>query len=247
VSARIARRVLAEAAGTALLVGIGTGAIVLSAGVGGVPQWELAVAWYVAVLVPIALFVETSGAHLNPAVTLGLVVSGRVAWHEVPAYVLGQFAGAFLGSAGVALSLGTQARLGSTVPSTSAIAAFSAEATFTAMLVAAVFFLADRGEGRLRWRLTVPPLVVGISTYIIGPFTGSSLNPARTIAPAVLSGTFTDLWIYLTAVPLGAFLVGVTWRPRSVDRLDRGPGRRLSDEGEPAPRVHGGREGSDGR
>lgn len=231
----VPRRVLAEAAGTALLVGIGTGAIVLSAREGGVPQWELALAWFFAVLLPIVLFVETSGAHLNPAVTLGLAVSGRIAWREVPEYALGQFAGAFLGSAAVALLVGRGAHLGSTIPSTSLAAAFGGEAVFTAALLAAVFFLADRGEGDHRWRLTLPPLVVGVSTYVIGPLTGSSLNPARTVAPAVLSGTFTDLWVYLAAVPLGALLAGLAWRPSSVDRLDRGPGRRRPGEEERDP------------
>ena len=221
----LGRRFLAEAVGTALLVGIGTGAIVLSARGGGIPQWEMALAWFLAVLIPIVLFVGVSGAHLNPAVTLGLAASGRIAWGETPEYVLGQFAGAFLGSGIVAISLGTEAHLGSTVPSTSPLAVFFGEALFTAVLLAAVFVLADRGEGLFRWRLALPPLAVGISTYIIGPLTGSSLNPARTIAPAVLSGSFTELWVYLVAVPLGALCVAVAWRPTSVDRLDRGPGR----------------------
>jgi aquaporin NIP len=225
VSSSIWKRFLAEGAGTALLVGIGTGAIVLSARAGGVPQWELAVAWFSAVLVPIVLFIGISGAHLNPAVTLGLAASGRIGWVETPVYVLGQFAGSFVGSAAVAVSCGTAAHLGSTVPSTNLVTAFGVEGAFTAGLVAAVFLLADRGEGPFRWRLALPPLVVGVSTYVIGPLTGSSLNPARTIAPAVLSGTFSDLWVYLTAIPVAALLVAAAWRPRSVDRLDRGPGR----------------------
>jgi aquaporin NIP len=229
VNPSLGRRFLAEGAGTALLVGIGTGAIVLSARAGGVPQWELAVAWFFAVLVPILLFVGISGAHLNPAVTLGLAASGRIDWREVPEYVLGQFAGAFLGSACVAVFLGTEAHLGSTLPSTTAFALFIAEASFTAALIAAVFALADRGEGRFRWRLALPPTVVGLSTFIIGPLTGSSLNPARTIAPAVLSGSYTDLWVYLIAVPIGALVVALVWRPRSVDLSDRGPGRIAVD------------------
>jgi len=219
------RRFLAELAGTALLVGIGTGAVVLAARIGGIPQWELASAWFAAVLVPILLFIEVSGAHLNPAVTLGLAASGRIAWKETPVYVLGQFSGAFLGSGAVAILLGTGAHLGSTLPSTDLATAFLGEACFTAALIGAVFVLSDRGEGPVRWRLTLPPLVVGVSTYVIGPLTGSSLNPARTIAPAVLSGSFTDLWLYLVSVPLAALLVAFAWRPRSVDRLDRGPGR----------------------
>jgi len=222
-------RVAGEAAGTALLVGIGTGSIVLGARLGGIPQWTLAIAWFLAVLIPIVVFIELSGAHLNPIVTLSLALSGRIAWREVPPYVLGQLAGAFLGSAMVLGTLGNLAHLGATVPAQGDVArAFAGELVFTAALVAAVFVLADRGEGLYRWRLVLPPAVVGLSTYVIGPWSGSSLNPARTLAPALLSGTFTDMWVYLTAVPLGACLVAALWRPKAVDRFDRGPGRRLT-------------------
>jgi glycerol uptake facilitator-like aquaporin len=222
-----ARRWLSELVGTALLVGIGTGTIVESARVGGIPLWLMVLAWTAAVLLPILLFVEISGAHLNPAVTFSLAASGRIAWRDVPPYVASQLAGAFLGSGLVWGALGGGARLGATVPSSGdLLRAMIGEMAFTALLVAAVFVLADLGEGRGRWRLLLPPAVVGAATYVIGPYTGSSLNPARTIAPALLSGTFTDLWAYLVFVPLSALVVAELWRPRSVDVLDRGPGRR---------------------
>ena len=218
--------IAAEVGGTALLVGIGTGSIVWGARIGGVSQWVLAVAWFGAVLIPILLFIQASGAHLNPAVTLALASSGRISWRETPAYVLGQFAGAFLGSAVVWAVLGNAAHLGATVPADgNVVIAFALEVAFTAALVAGVFTLSDLGEGRGRWRVLLPPGVVGVSTFLIGPLTGSSLNPARTVAPAVLSGTFTDIWVYLIAVPLAALVVAAVWKPRAVDRLDRGPGR----------------------
>lgn len=220
-------RAAAETAGTALLVGIGTGSIVLGVRLGGIPLWFTAVAWFSAVLIPIVLFIRLSGSHLNPAVTLALAVSGRIAWREVPYYVLGQVCGAFAGSACVYAAFGNVAHLGATVLIEGGILRdFPAELVCTGALVAAVFVLSDFGEGRGRWRVLLPPTVVALATYVIGPWTGSSLNPARTLAPAVLSGTYADLWVYLTAVPLGALVVAVLWRPRSVDRLDRGPGRR---------------------
>jgi glycerol uptake facilitator-like aquaporin len=193
---------------------------------GGIPPVVLAGAWFLAVLIPIALFIRISGAHLNPAVTLALATSGRVAWREVPFYVFGQISGAFLASATILGVVGNAAHLGATVPAQgNVLRAFPAELAFTAALVIAVFIVSDFGEGRVRWRILLPPAVVGLSTYLIGPWTGSSLNPARTLAPAILSATYTDLWVYLTAVPLGALLIAALWRPRSVDRLDRGPGR----------------------
>ncbi len=223
------RRWAAEFAGTALLVGIGTGTVVGAGRLGGIPQWAMAVAWFLAVLIPVVLFVEVSGAHLNPAVTLALALSGRVAWETTPGYWVAQFCGAVVGSLTVLGTLGSGSHLGATVPVPGKLfLAFVAEAAFTALLVAAVFTLADRGEGRARWRLGLPPAAVGLSTYLIGPLTGSSLNPARTLAPALLSRTYTDLWLYLTAVPLAAVVVAAAWRPRSVDVEDRGPGRRAA-------------------
>jgi MIP family channel proteins len=226
VTAANAPRWLAEFVGTALLVGIGTGAIVAVASRGGIPLWQMALVWVGAVLVPVVLVVRVSGAHLNPAVTLALAVSGRIAWRELPPYVVSQCAGAFLGSVVVSVAIGRSAELGATVPHTTNLPlVFAGEWGFTALLIATVFVLSDRGEGSGRWRLLLPPLAVGSSTFVIGPISGSSLNPARSLAPAVLSGTYTDLWVYLVATVAAAIVVALLWKPRSVDRLDRGPGR----------------------
>lgn len=220
---RAFRTLAAEVAGTALLVAIGTGSIVGAASLGGAAQWELAVAWFLAVLCPILLFVDISGAHLNPAVTLALAGSGRVAWAEVPLYVAGQLGGALLGSAAVLAFLGPAAHLGATLPLDGDILrTLVLEGAFTALLVATVFVLADRGAGRFRWRLLLPPAAVGLSTFLIGPYTGSSLNPARSVAPAILSGTFTDLWVYLAATMLAALVLAVLWKPRWSDPTEHG-------------------------
>jgi MIP family channel proteins len=226
VPSSLLHRCLAEVAGTALLVAIGTGTIVAAGNVGGIPQWAMAIAWSLAVLVPILLFIRISGAHLNPVVTLALAGSGRIDWKEAIPYWASQFAGAFLASGAVLFLLGGGSHLGATVPTGGNLPrTFVAEAGFTAVLVGVVFLLADEGEGSLRWRSFLPPGAVGLSTYVIGPWTGSSLNPARTLAPAVVSGTYTDLWVYLVAVPLAGLAVAAFWRPKSVDLADRGPGR----------------------
>ncbi|MCI4321162.1 MAG: aquaporin, partial [Thermoplasmata archaeon] len=90
------------------------------------------------------------------------------------------------------------------------------EFAFTFLLLASVLALVRFGAGRVRWRLTWPGLAVAASTYLIGPWTGSSLNPARTLAPAVLSGVYTDLWVYFVAPPVAALVaVGfVRWWDR---------------------------------
>ena len=220
---RAFRTLAAEATGTALLVAIGTGSIVGADSLGGAAQWELAVAWFLAVLSPILLFVDISGAHLNPAVTLALAGSGRVAWAEVPLYVAGQLGGALLGSAAVLAFLGPAAHLGATLPlDGDVLRTLVLEGAFTALLVATVFVLADRGAGRFRWRLLLPPAAVGLSTFLIGPYTGSSLNPARSVAPAILSGTFTDLWVYLAATVVAALALALLWKPRGSEPVDHG-------------------------
>jgi glycerol uptake facilitator-like aquaporin len=215
----LVHRCLAEVVGTALLVGIGTGGIVGSARAGSFSVPLVVLAWFLAVFLPIVLFVRISGAHLNPAVTLALAASGRFERRAVPPYLAGQFAGAFLGSASLWGLTGSNAHLGATVPRIPDLAlAMGGEAVFTALLVAAVFLLSDLGEGSSRWRLTLPAAAVALSTWLIGPWSGCSLNPARSLAPAVLSGTYTDLWAYVITVVLSGLAIAAIWRATPPDR-----------------------------
>lgn len=238
-SAGLARRCLAEAIGTALLVGIGTGAIVASASFGGVPQWIIAVAWFLAVAVPVLLFAAVSGAHLNPAVTLGLVAANRFPARELPLYVVAQLVGALAGSLAVLLLLGDANHLGATLPrGGDVLLVFPLEGLFTLALVVSVLWLARLPRGATRLWLLLPAAVVGVSTQLIGPLTGSSLNPARSLAPAALSGAVSGLWAYLIVVPLTALGVGLLEgrilaprvpgsgpvRPERAERVPASPG-----------------------
>jgi aquaporin NIP len=207
VNAPLAHRALAEFAGTGALVGIGTGAIVAAARLGGEPQWIIALAWFAAVAVPVLLFASVSGAHLNPAVSFALVLRRKLPVAELPAYVLAQLGGAFAASAGVLVLLGPSAHLGATVPRDGAIwLIFPLEAAFTAALVLSVLYLVSLPGVPSPLELLLPAGVVGASTFLIGPWTGSSLNPARSIAPAVLSGEYLGLWAYLLILPVAALL-----------------------------------------
>jgi aquaporin NIP len=206
-------RLLAEAAGTAVLVGIGTGAIVAAAEHGGGSAGLLAVAWFLAVTIPVLGVAWVSGAHLNPAVTLSLATANRFPWREVAPYALAQVAGAFGGSAAVWALLGGGAHLGATVPhGIAALEVVPLECVFTFALSLSVLYLTQPGARRSRRHLLLPGVVVGVSTFVIGPWTGSSLNPARSLAPAVLSGDYTALWAYFVAVPLGALGAAVLVR-----------------------------------
>ncbi len=209
-SYRLATRCAAEGAGTAVLVGIGTGAIVAGARGPADPQAVLAVAWFVAVAVPVLAVAYVSGAHLNPAITLALWIVRRVPSADVGPYVASQVAGAFAGSLAVLAVLGTGAHLGATVPRGGALwLVVLLEAPFTAALVGSVLYLTRPATRPRRLALLLPAAVVGLSTYTIGPWTGSSLNPARSLAPAVLSGDYAGLWAYLLVVPISAALVAI--------------------------------------
>lgn len=198
--APLATRLLAELVGTALLVGIGCGSIVAGANAGGVPQADLAVAWFLAVLLPVLAFARTSGAHLNPAVTLMLVGSRRFPPREAPPYLAAQFVGAFVGVGVVLLTLGGAAHLGATLPrGDDLVRTFAYELFFTVALLLSVVYLTWPQKVVKAWELFLPAIVVGTSTYVIGPWTGSSLNPARTLAPAVLSGDFLGIGGYFLA------------------------------------------------
>lgn len=218
-------RLLAELAGTTVLVGIGTGAIVAGTNVGGVPQWELAIAWFLAVAIPIQLFASVSGAHFNPAVTLGLVASRRFPHRDAPPFVLAQLGGAFLGSFAVLALLGGSSHLGATLPGSEGPAwIFPLEFVFTFLLVISVLYLAELPRPPSRVELLLPAAVVGVSTLLIGPWTGSSLNPARSVAPAVLSGAYSWLWVYLGATLLAAAVAALA---SALTRARLDPGSRL--------------------
>ncbi len=155
------------------------------------------------------LFASVSGAHLNPAVTLGPLAARRFPAQEVPPYVLAQTAGAFAGSFAVLLLLGASDHWGAALPHGGDVfLVFPLEAGFTLALVGSVLWL-SRPSGRPSLlALLLPAAVVGVSAWLIGPWTGSSLNPARSLAPAVLSLDFLGPWAYLRTIPAAAILGG---------------------------------------
>ena len=221
----LALRCAAEVAGTTSLVGIGTGAIAAGATAGASPQWLIAIAWFAAVAVPVVALAAVSGAHLNPAVTLALAAANRFPWSETVPYAAAQVGGAFGGSLAVLAVFGRAGHLGATVPhAVGPGATFGLEFGFTLALVASVLHLTNPRRAARDGELLLPAAVVGVSTYLIGPWTGSSLNPARSLAPAVLSGTFTDLWVYAVAAVAAALVgAGSVAVGRRLERRARGP------------------------
>jgi len=202
-SASYPRAIGAELVGTGVLVGIGTGTLVVGAAIGGLPLPIVAVAWFVAVTVPVLLVGSTSGAHLNPAITLAHWLTGAVGSGRAATFMVVQALGAIGASVVVATLFGRGGHLGATLPTgVSDGVAWIAEAVATFALALGVLLAgrwAPRPPGIDRF---VPGTIVALAILVIGPATGCSLNPARSLGPAVVSGDVTALWIYLTA-PLG--------------------------------------------
>lgn len=222
------RALLAEALGTGCLVVAGTGAIVVNQLTGGgVSHVGVALVFGLVVLVLIVALGEVSGAHFNPAVTLGLACTGRCAWRAVPWYIAAQLAGAFAGSGVIALLFPSHETLGATLPLGSVRQAIVMEVliTFALMLVVLAVSrgLKDKGsDGGVADARTAGGGNVGAAIAVggvvccgalwAGPITGASMNPARSIALAVVAGQTQHLWVYCVAPVVGAALAVVCGR-----------------------------------
>jgi MIP family channel proteins len=215
----VARAVTAEAAGTFVLVLAITSAAVaagLSRPVAGAPYGSLAVpvAGGLALAIAVAGLGHVSGAHLNPAVTLGLAASRRFPWAYTPGYVLAQFAGATAAAAVTWGLYGNQARsiahLGATAPAAgvSAGRVLAAEAVVTFVLVLVVVAVATDTRVPRGIAAIAIGAALAVAIVISGPVSGAGVNPARAIGPMILAGHFSDWWAYLTA-PLAGGVAAV--------------------------------------
>jgi aquaporin Z len=157
-----------------------------------------------------------SGAHINPAVTLAFRIVGRVSGHDVVGYLVAQLVGALAGAVVFRLLWGSVALSvdgGVTHPAVATLSAIGIEAGMTALLVAMIFVFVSR-EGLARWMPLMLCPLVGVLVWMGSPYTGTSLNPARSAGPALAFADFADLWLYLVAPVLGALAVAALWRRR---------------------------------
>lgn len=220
----------AEGAGTGLMMLGGLSAVCLTFGAGS-PLAEALPSDSVRRVVVGGLFAacvslvalsplgRLSGAHLNPAVTLGFRVLGRVSGHDVGGYLAVQVIGALAGTAAVRLLWGPTALSvdgGATLVAngTGVAPAVALEAAMTAVLVAVILYFVSNRR-RAPWTpLAIWPVITAL-VWIGGPYTGTSLNPARSAAPALVFTQLADLWVYLVAPTAGAAAIAVWWRRRS--------------------------------
>jgi aquaporin NIP len=205
------RALAAEFTGTFFLVFAGTGAIVFNATQGGViGHVGIALTFGLVVMVMIVTFGDVSGAHLNPAVSLGFAISGRFPWQKLPGYVGAQIAGACAASLVLKVLVPASETLGATVPAGSAGQSFLLECLLTGMLMYTVLSVSDGSKEKGIMASVVIGGLIALEALFAGPISGASMNPARSIGPAVVSGSLQYLWIYLAAPVLGA-LLAVPW------------------------------------
>jgi MIP family channel proteins len=213
---------VAEALGTFVLVLAITSTAVAAAlerPLAGAPYGSLAVplAGGLALAVLTASLGHVSGAHLNPAVTLGLAVNRRFPWTYAPTYVIAQFAGAISAAAVTWALYGKQARslagLGATYPAAGASPArvFAAEAVVTFVLVLVIISVTTGSRVPRAMAAMAIGSALAVAILISGPISGAGVNPARAIGPMILNGRFTDWWAYLAAPVIGGTLAVTTY------------------------------------
>jgi aquaporin Z len=204
---QIMRTALAEFVGTFALVFAGTGAIIVNEVSGGqITHVGVALTFGLIVLAMIYTLGDVSGAHLNPAITLGFFLAGRFPARSVPIYIGVQILGAVFASTLLKVLFPAHQTLGATIPSGSAAQSFIFEILLTFILMLAILKVSTGAKEKDITAGIVVGSVITLEAMFAGPMCGASMNPARSLAPAFLSGNLTNIWIYLIAPPLGACL-----------------------------------------
>ncbi len=204
---------VAEFMGTFFLVLAGCGAIVVNDSLGGVIGHSgIAMAFGLVVMVMIYAVGNISGAHLNPAVTLGFYFAGRFQANRIVPFVIAQVLGACFASFLLKLCFPAHETLGATLPVFSVLNAFAVELILSFALM---FVILNVSTGHMEKGIMAGVAVggtVALEALIGGPITGASMNPARSLGPALLSGEMQHLWVYIAAPVFGMALAFPTCR-----------------------------------
>jgi aquaporin NIP len=198
-------RAAAEAFGTFCLVFAGTGAIVIdSVTAGGVSHVGVGLTFGLVVMTMIYAVGEVSGAHLNPAVSMGFALTGRLRPGAMVVYWGAQVAGALVASAALRGLFPQAVTLGQTVPRGGEMQSFWLEAILTMILMVVILGVATGAKERGIMAGVAVGGTIGLEAIFAGPISGASMNPARSLAPAAVSGDMQSLWVYIAGPFLGA-------------------------------------------
>ena len=199
------RKLAAELFGTFALVFAGTGAIVINDVSGGtVSHVGIALTFGLIVVAMIYAVGDVSGAHLNPAVTLGFFVARRFESRLVVPYIVSQCLGAVVASVTLRLMFPTNATLGATLPAGDVVQSFVLEVILTFLLMFVILSVSSGSKEKGVLAGVAVGSVIALEALFAGPISGASMNPARSLAPALVSLRLDSLWLYLAAPILGA-------------------------------------------
>src|SRR4030081_2884938 len=199
------KKLAAECIGTFALVFGGTGAIVIDEVTGGgVSHVGIALTFGLIVLAMVYTLGDISGAHINPAITIGFWAARRFESRKVLPYIVSQFAGAFLASVSLRLLFPANTTLGATIPTGPLLQSFILELLLTALLMFVILGVSSGAREKGITAGIVVGSMIGLEAMFAGPICGASMNPARSLGPAVVSGHMEFLWIYVLATTLGA-------------------------------------------
>jgi len=201
------KRFVAEAIGTFIVVVFATGSVVLDSKMHGVFSF-IAFAPFVAIAICVYMFGKISMAHFNPAVTLGFLITNHITKVQLVYYLCAEIIGALLGSLFVKYAIGFNANLGANAPnySFSIPLIFGIEALASALLMAVIFTVVYTKGLRGFGGLAIGG-IVGLDIFFLSFISGASMNPARSLAPALFSGVLGNLWLYWSATFVGTSIV----------------------------------------
>jgi aquaporin NIP len=209
---RLARSLAAEAFGTFALVFAGCGAIMVDAKTQALGHLGVAISFGLVIMAMIYAVGHVSGAHFNPAVTLTFALTRHFPWPRVFLYWSAQASGAILAALLLRASLGDVAHVGATLPSGSQAQSFVWETVLTVFLMFVIMAVATDTRAVGEAAAIAVGGTVALDAIFGGPISGASMNPARSLGPALVSGDLHALWIYLTAPLLGAAIGAVAYQ-----------------------------------
>jgi len=204
---------IAEAIGTFALVFCGTGAIIIDVISGGaLGTVGIAITFGLIVMAMIAAVGEVSGAHFNPAVTIGFWVSKRFEGNEVLPYITAQAIGAFFASGVLRFLFPDTLTMGETLPAGPWLQTFVFEIILTFFLMFVIIHVATGSKEQGIIASIAIGAIVLLEALFAGPITGASMNPIRSIAPAIVNMNLEHLWMYIVAPILGSVLAVFSWK-----------------------------------
>lgn len=207
------KKYIAEFFGTFAMVFCGTGAVIVNQQTSGaITHAGIAITWGLIVMAMIYALGEISGAHMNPAVTIAFTIAGRFEVKQILPYAISQAAGAFAASGLLKFLFPANEFLGATLPAGTAMQSFILEIILTFLLMLVIINVATGSKEQGLFAGIAIGSVVLLEAMFAGPVCGASMNPIRSLAPAIISGHTEHLWVYLSAPVIGAALAIPLWK-----------------------------------